>query len=126
MQVSNKRKGVIGGTVLVLAMALVLGADVWAQPGSQGFGGSMGGRHGGMLRGLRQLELTDAQREQIREMHVHGQLDDAKPHRVGRGLVEAGDPEHARVAALLVGRQLHLVACREPLELRELAGYQYR
>ena len=68
MQVSNQRKGVIGGAVLVLAMALVLGADVWAQPGSQGFGGSMGGGRGGMLRGLRQLELTDAQREQIREI----------------------------------------------------------
>ena len=68
MQVSKKRKDVIWGTVLVLAMALVLGADVWAQPGSQDFGGSMGGRRGGMLRGLRQLELTDAQREQIREI----------------------------------------------------------
>lgn len=81
MQVRNTRKGVIGGTALVLVVALVLATDVWAQPGFQDFGGPMAGGRRGMLAGLRQLELTDAQREQIREISDQNRAD-------GRALAE--------------------------------------
>ena len=59
-------------------------------------------------------------------MHAHSTGDDAKAHGIRRRLINAGDPEQARVAAGLVGRQFYLVACRKSFELRELASYQYR
>ena len=61
------RNGIIAGTALVLATALVMTvpAHVSAQRGPWGSGGFGGGGRGGMLR---QLDLTDAQRDQVRSV----------------------------------------------------------
>jgi len=61
------RNGVIAGTALVLAGALLVPVPVSAQTGSRGFGGPMRGGPGGMA-GLRELDLSDSQRDQIRSV----------------------------------------------------------
>ncbi len=79
--------GFIVGKALVLAAAFIMTmpTHVSAQPGSRGFGGPQGGGRGGMLPGLRALDLTDAQRDQIRsvrEQHHDPAL--AQQHRAAR------------------------------------------
>ena len=59
--------GIIAGAALVLAGALLAQMPVSAQPGSRGFGGPMRGGPGGMP-GLRELDLSDSQRDQIRSV----------------------------------------------------------
>ncbi len=64
------RNGFVVGKALVLAAAfmMTMPMHVSAQPGSRGFGGPQGGGRGGMLPGLRGLDLTDAQRDEIRSV----------------------------------------------------------
>ena len=66
MQQTMTKNGIIAGTTIAAAAALLLTlapAHILAQPGARG--GPMGGR-GGMIPGLRQLNLTNAQRGQLR------------------------------------------------------------
>ena len=58
-----------------MAVALVLATDVMSTTRVSGLWRSMGGSRGGILPGLRQLELTDTQREQIREISGQNQAD---------------------------------------------------
>ena len=61
------RNGIIAGMALVLAGVFLAPMPVSAQPGSRDFGGPMRGGPGGMP-GLRELDLSDAQRDQIRSV----------------------------------------------------------
>ena len=64
----NRNNGIVAGVVVLLA-AMTLVTDVQAQPGPRGLDGPfMGGGPRGMLPGLRDLDLTDAQREQVRSI----------------------------------------------------------
>ena len=65
MNANTKRRGIVGGTILALAATVMITTSISAQPG---FGGPRGGGRGGMIPALRQLDLTDAQRDQIREI----------------------------------------------------------
>ena len=68
MKVTTTRNGIIAG-VVVLFGALMFASVLHAQPGSRGPGGRfMGGGPHGLLPGLRALELTDAQREAVRDI----------------------------------------------------------
>lgn len=59
----------LGSVVVLLSAALVLPAEVHAQPESGGCGRPLArGRAGGMVRGLRQLSLTADQQDQIRSL----------------------------------------------------------
>ena len=63
MKVTATSKGIIAGVVVLFA-ALMLTSEMHAQPGSRGPDGRfLGGGPRGMLPGLRDLDLTDAQRE---------------------------------------------------------------
>ena len=70
--------------LLAAAFMMTMPMHVSAQPGSRGFGGPQGGGRGG-LPGLRALDLTDAQRDEIRsvrEQHHDPAL--AQQHRAAR------------------------------------------
>ena len=68
MKVTATRNGIIAGVVVLFA-ALMLTSVIHAQPGSRSQDGrGMGGGPRGMLPGLRDLELTDVQREAIRDI----------------------------------------------------------
>ena len=67
MKVKGTRTGIIAGIALALFAALMLSTNMLAQPRFRGLDGPfMGGGARGMLPGLRALDLTDAQREEIR------------------------------------------------------------
>ena len=81
------RNGFIVGKVLVLAAAfmMTMPTHVSAQPGSRGSGGPQKSGRGGMLPGLRALDLTDAQRDQIRSLREqHHDPAIAQQHRAAR------------------------------------------
>ena len=68
MKVTATRSGIITGGVVLFA-ALLLTSVIHAQPGSRSPDGRfMAGGPRGMLPGLRDLELTDVQREAIRDI----------------------------------------------------------
>ena len=68
MKVTATRNGIIAGGVVLFA-ALMLTSVIHAQPGSRSPDGrGIGGGPRGMLPGLRDLELTDVQREAIRDI----------------------------------------------------------
>lgn len=65
MKVRTTRNGIVAGLVVVFA-ALMFVSDIHAQPRSGSRDGRfMGGGPRGMLPGLREMDLTDAQREAI-------------------------------------------------------------
>ena len=67
MKATGTRTGIIAGIALALVAALMLSTNMLAQPRFRGLDGPfMGGGPRGMLPGLRALDLTDAQREEIR------------------------------------------------------------
>ena len=75
MKVTTTRNGIIAGVVALFA-ALMLTSDLHAQPGFRGPDGRfMGDGPRGMLLGLRELELTDAQRGAIQDIAEQHQND---------------------------------------------------
>ncbi len=67
MQTLTTNAQLVVGTTLVLVATLALATPLHAQHGSRGFRGGFGaGERGGMLPGLSELSLSDAQRDEIR------------------------------------------------------------